>query len=341
MSSSTPRPFPPLSVAWRPIVASIVLLILAWNLRHTAMLFFGGVLVAATLRALADPLAATGRVSPRIALGLVVILVPLVLALVIWWLGDPLAAQLQSLGTDVPRAWEALKTWLESSAMGARVLDLVNELLDAPVPWAGIANLATATLAGVSAVVLVVLMGVYLAFDVGLYKRGLVRLFPVRHRISIEAALDDSGHALTRWLLGQGIAMVAVGVVVAAGLALLGMPLALALGLIAGLLEFIPFFGPIASGLLAVLVAFVQGPQAALYVALLFTAVQQIEGNLLIPLVQRWAVRLPPVLGVAAVIVFGSLFGLPGVLFGTPLMVVAMVLVRKLYIEQMLEGKSP
>ena len=109
-------------------------------------------------------------------------------------------------------------------------------------------------------------------------------------------------------------------------------------GLLAGALAFIPFFGPIASGVLAVLLAFMQGPELALYVAILCVVIQQIEGNLLMPLVQRWAVELPPVLGITAAVIFGLLFGLPGVILASPLMVVAMVLVRMLYVEGVLEA---
>ena len=87
-------------------------------------------------------------------------------------------------------------------------------------------------------------------------------------------------------------------------------------------------------------VAFAQDPTTALEVALLFFAIQQVEGNLLVPLVQRWAVRLPPLLGIAGVVVFGALFGVAGIVFGTPLVVVGMVLVRRLYVEQALEDAS-
>lgn len=132
--------------------------------------------------------------------------------------------------------------------------------------------------------------------------------------------------------------MLFVGTSTAIGLALLGIPLALTLGLLAGALAFIPFFGPIASGVLAVLLAFMQGPDQALYVAVLCVLIQQVEGNVLMPLVQRWAVELPPVLGITAAVIFGLLFGLPGVVLASPLMVVAMVLVRKLYVEGVLEA---
>ncbi len=100
-----------------------------------------------------------------------------------------------------------------------------------------------------------------------------------------------------------------------------------------GLLDFIPFFGPIASGILAVILAFIQGPQQALYAAILCIAIQQLEGFVLIPIIQRWTVALPPALGILAVVVFGLLFGLPGAVFATPPIVVLMILVKTLYVE--------
>ncbi len=341
-TSSNAVAVPAARSAARPwhLLAVVVLLLLLWLLRAPLMLMFGAVLVAASLHAMSDPLAAHSSLSSRMSLGTVLVLALLILGAITWLMGDQLSGQLQDLRKELPRARTALAQWLSASTLGARLLDLIDELQTAPVPWTGIANVATDTVRVASAVVLVVLMGIYMAFDVGMYKQGLVRLFPMRLRPSIGDALDATGEALSRWLLGQAITMLVVGVLVAAGLAILGMPLPLALGLIAGLLEFVPFFGPFASGGLAVLVAFVQGPQAALEVAVMFIGIQQVEGNLIVPLVQRWAVKLPPVLGIASVLVFGTLFGVAGIVFGTPLAVVAMILVRKLYVERTLEGGS-
>jgi predicted PurR-regulated permease PerM len=326
--------------AWPWLLLSVVLLALLWHLRHAAILIFGAVLVGATLRALSDPLVARFRLSPRASTTIVLAAMAVAIGAAGWWIGNPLASQLASLGSELPRAWTGVQAWLARSTVGSWLLDSLNQLGDAALPWAGLASLAGTTVEALSAVVLILLMGVYLAFDASLYKRGFVRLFPVGFRPRLDDALKDAGRSLRRWLIGQALTMLAVGLLSAAGLFALGVPLALALGVIAGLLEFVPFFGPIASGLLAVLVAFAQDPTTALEVALLFFAIQQLEGNLLVPLVQRWAVRLPPLLGIAGIVVFGALFGVAGIVFGTPLVVVGMVLVRRLYVEQALEGAS-
>lgn len=180
---------------------------------------------------------------------------------------------------------------------------------------------------------LILILGLYLAATPGLYYRGFIQLMPKGIRPQIDAAMRDAGRGLRRWLFGQMISMLAVGSLTAVGLHLLGMPLALSVGIIARLLGFIPFFGPIASGILAIVLAFTQGPQQALYVAILCVAIQQLEGFVLMPLIQRWTVALPPALGLLAVVVFGLLFGLPGAVFATPLMVVLMILVKKLYVD--------
>jgi predicted PurR-regulated permease PerM len=130
-----------------------------------------------------------------------------------------------------------------------------------------------------------------------------------------------------------------MGIVAAAtfaGLWLLDVPYALSLAFVAGVLEFVPFLGPILAAVPAIVVAFTIGPDSAMAVALLYLGIQQVEGNLLMPLIQRWAVALPPALGILAVVVFGLLFGTLGVLFATPLMVVVVVLMRKLYVERAL-----
>lgn len=312
-------------------------LALLWELRGVVMLLFGVVVMGAILQALAAPLARWTGLSERKAVVVVVLVLAAAIALGIWALGEPLGRQLADLRTALPKAWEGLRRWLEQSALGARLLEALQTAGDVAVPWQRLAGVATLAGGLVADLVLVTVMGLYLALDPGLYRRGAVRLVPQARRAELDAALGAAGEALSRWLLGQGVAMVVVGVTVAVGLTLLDVPMAIALGLVAGVLEFVPFFGPIVAGLMAVLVAFGQGPQQALYVALLFIVLQQLENHLLIPLVQRWAVDLPPVLGVLAVVLFGSVFGLAGVMLGTPLMVVTVILVHHLYVKR-LEG---
>ena len=151
----------------------------------------------------------------------------------------------------------------------------------------------------------------------------------------------ESERALRLWLKGQLIAMVAVGLLVGLGLWALGMPSALALGLLAGMLEFIPFAGPLIAAIPAILLALAVGPDMALWVLLLYFAVQQFEGYVLTPLVQQYAVDLPGVVLLFSLLAFGTLFGTLGLILAAPLTVVSYVLVKRLYVIEALHTATP
>ncbi len=319
-------------------VAVAALALLVWQLSDLLLLLFGAIILATALRALGAPLQKYLHVSPRASV-LATVLVGLIAVVAgIWIIGDRVAAQFEDLRQRIPEALAAVTDWLSSHPVGAEILATWEDVRQEKPPWGRFANLAGSTLGAIGSTSLILILGVYLAIDPVQYRRGFLRMIPPAYRTDIDAALGASGDALSKWLKGQGISMLFVGLATAVGLALLQVPLALSLGVIAGALAFIPFFGPIASGVLAVMFAFIEGPEKALYVAGLCLAIQQIEGNVLMPLVQRWAVELPPVLGITAAVIFGILFGIVGVLFATPLMVVVMVLVQKLYIEAFLES---
>lgn len=321
------------------LLIGVVLLLLVWSLRSVVLLTFGAIIAAAFLRGVGDPIARRVGMSPRLAILLVILLMVGLLALAMWAMGQPLLQQLQDLQTTVPRAWASLQAWAANQPVAKRLLEWSGAASGFTIPWARVASAASAATGAAADLVLILLLGIYLALDPALYRDGFLRLVPPSRRVEIGTALMRSGEALQRWLLGQGLTMAIVGTTVGIGLALLGMPLAAAVGLISGLLEFVPFFGAIASALLGTLLAFAQGPAEALYVGIFFFAIQQVEGNVVIPLVQRWAVHLPPVLSLLAVVIFGTLFGVEGIVLGTPLMVVLLVLVKTLYVEGRLEGK--
>jgi len=135
--------------------------------------------------------------------------------------------------------------------------------------------------------------------------------------------------------------MTAVGLLSYVGLRLLGVPLALILAVVAFLLTFIPFIGPLLSAIPVVLVAFSVGPTTALYALLLSSAIQMLEGHVLTPNVQRRSVALPPALTIAAQVLFGVLVGALGVMLATPLAATALVMVKELYVREVLGDDQP
>ena len=136
------------------------------------------------------------------------------------------------------------------------------------------------------------------------------------------------------WFLGQLVSMIVLGVTVSLGLMLLGVELWLSLGLLTGLFTFVPILGPIIAGAPILLVSFTESTDVGLSVLVFYLLVQNVEGNFLVPYIQHRAVHLPPALLLAAMVVLGALFGLPGFILAAPLTVVGLVLVKKIYLEK-------
>jgi predicted PurR-regulated permease PerM len=190
-----------------------------------------------------------------------------------------------------------------------------------------------------AALVVVIVAGIYIAVSPEVYRDGFVMLFPKPMQAQIAETLDDAGEALRLWLGGQLLAMIMVGILIGVGLALVGVPSALALGLIAGVTEFIPIVGPVIGAIPALLLASTEGWHTVAWTLAVFVVVQQIESNLIMPLVAGRAVAVPPAVGLFAVVAIGVLFGPLGLLLGYPLAVVTDVAVRKLYVRATLGEK--
>ncbi|MBR0654494.1 AI-2E family transporter [Plastoroseomonas arctica] len=309
------------------------LFILAWYLKDVAIMVFGGVVISTALNAMAVALMRRTGLSHTLALTVVVFGLLAALVLLSLLLGPQVAQQIGALRTTLPQAIEAASRWLQTDSSLGMSLAEIWDLAKGGVPWESVASYASLATGGLLNVALIVILGLYLAGSPSFYFQGFLKLVPNDLRGRVAKALKASGQGLEKWLLGQMLSMLAVGTLTTIGLLLVGAPLALALGVLAGVLTFVPFFGPLAFTCLAVLFAFTDSPSRALYVGILCLVVQQLEGYVITPFIQRWAVALPPVLGLMAVVIFGLLFGALGILLATPMMVVLMILVETLYVE--------
>jgi predicted PurR-regulated permease PerM len=193
----------------------------------------------------------------------------------------------------------------------------------------------TNVLTALAGALVVVFLAIYIAIEPRLYARGLVKLFPQRERERVEGLFEQSSGILRQWLVARLLAMVAIGVITALGLWAIGVPAFAALGVIAALLEFIPFFGPIVSALPAIAMALTVSPAKALWVIALFLVVQQLEGNLITPLLMRNRIDVPPLVTIAAVTALGMVFGILGMLIAEPLSALVILAVRELHVKRM------
>ena len=180
---------------------------------------------------------------------------------------------------------------------------------------------------------LILVLAIYVGADPGLYHAGLMRLFPRGARDQAGVVLTRIATVLRRWLVTQLVAMVVIGVVSTITLLLLGVKAAVALGVIAGLLEFVPTVGPILAAVPAIAMGFLDSPEKALTVGLAYLVIQQLEGHVLIPILMKEGMDLPPALTIVTQAVMALLFGFLGLMVAVPLLAVVIVPVKLLYIE--------
>ena len=318
------------------VLASLFYLL--WVLRGLVLMLFGAIVIATVFRALADPFRRWTGVPEGVSVAFAVIFVVAVVAAIATLFGAQIASQFQRLTETLPDAWEALEARVGDLGLNG---DIRNWLSGGGSGGTGvissIGRMVMSISSGIADTLVVIFGGIFLASQPRFYRSGAIKLIPASRRELISDAMDHSERALHLWLKAQLISMTVVGILVYVGLKLLDVPSALALALIAFALEFIPFAGPVIAAIPAILLALMQSPELALWVVGLYVVVQQIEGNVLYPLVQQWAVHVPAVVLLFSLIGFGMLFGIIGVIFAAPLTVVTYVLVKRLYVQEALK----
>jgi len=326
----------------RLVIALIVigLALLLWQLRGLLILVFGSVLVGVILTVIAKPISRTFHLPHWLALMIAVLLLLGLFGVAFWLFGAEVIQQAGALQARIPEAWAEFESRLHAWGLGDALRQWLDQVRSGGGVAANMGNIATSIGSGIADTLLVIFGGIYLAARPDLYRSGIIKLVPERGRPLAAKAMDDSGRALRLWLLGRLVSMVVVGLVTGIGLWMIGVPAALTLGILSGLLEFIPFVGPIAAAVPAILLALAQSPEIALWTALLYLGVQQVEGNILEPLVQQRAVEIPPALLLFSIVAGTLLFGVVGILFAAPLTVVLYVLVKRLYVREMLHTKT-
>ncbi len=318
------------------ILGLLGLAMLTVLLADVLLLLFGAVLAAVVLRAIADPLANRTPLDQRAALALTIILLFALVAISIWLFGREVSRQLDQLFETIPGALNSLMQRMETNPLGRQLAQQIQRAGEEANVLSLAPGIAMDVLTGLTALVVVLITGMILAGKPANYRDGMVILFPPRARNGVREAFDASGRALRLWLLSQFFSMTVIGLLVGIGLSIVGVPSAPALGLLAGIAQFVPLAGPIASAIPGLIIAASVDTETFIWALVVYVIVQQFEGNFLTPLVMRRAAHIPIPITLFAVLAFAVLFGVPGVILATPLAVVIYVMVKKLYLRDML-----
>jgi predicted PurR-regulated permease PerM len=312
------------------ILAATVFVV--WVLSDVLLLIFLAVLIGAMLRGLADWLTRFTGLPTWATLTLVSLALVLLLGGIFWWIGPQFVSQGRQLWAQVA---DQLKTLRQDygNILGGNALPSKNGEVGLTH---SAATVATSTLGFLGDLLVIVATALYLAIAPQFYRDGVVRLFPMGYRARAREVLTEIGCTLQWWLLGQAIDMAVVGVLTGIGLFLLGVPLALALAVLAGLFTFVPYFGPIVSAIPAIIVAATISWSKVLWVIVIYLICHGIEGYVVAPFVQRRTVELPPALTILSMAVMAALFGALGLMVATPLVAAMLVIVREVYVRDVL-----
>ncbi|MBA2572824.1 MAG: AI-2E family transporter [Gemmatimonadetes bacterium] len=328
-------------ITWRTsdvarVLTLIVLFLFAWQffwkVYNAILLGFLAVLLAIVIHQPARLLARwiPFRVSfPLVVLVFIGSMIGLAVALI-----PQVIEQVTQLAIQLPGALDNVAAWLEERTRqpsGGMLAERINAQV---TQFAGrMLSMSFNVLAALLGSFAVLVLAIFLAAQPAVCRDMFLRLVSPASKEAWERVYDEAGRNLRAWVIGKAITMVAVGIATWIGLMLFGIPGALALGTLAAVLEFIPNFGPTIAAIPAVIAAFAISPITALYVALFYFVLQQIQSAITVPLVERRAVNIPPAALLAWQLMLTIGFGFLALFVATPLLAVLTVAVRILYLE--------
>ncbi len=352
------------------VAGSYLVLQLIWFAHALFLVAFLGILFAIAVSAGVDQLQRV-RVPRGIGAGVIVLTFFAALIGALSWVAPTLREQGVELRQKLPEAVDRVEQWVDQRNSGLLGVVLGRDSVPAPVtspaavarpgaPAVVVAPAArpssvlrerlgsamsggsrylfpflTSTIAAIGGLLLIIFLSIYFAADPDLYRRGALALLPARHRERGSMIFDRIATVLRKWLITQLIAMAVIGSVTTIVLLILDVKAAFALGLLAGLFEFIPTVGPILSAVPGVAMAFLDSPEKALYVLIAYWGIQFLENHILIPLLMKGGMDLPPALTVLSQALLALVFGFLGLMVAVPMLATVMVIVQMLYVEQL------
>lgn len=322
---------------WITISILTLFVLVIWMIKITfsvLLLVFAGILLAVFLQGLAGLGRKYLKMSEKWSIGMSILLTFLITIGLFFLIGAKIQSQTAELVETIPSTIEAAKNQLSKSDVG-------NMILNQSTSDATVSKLKefgqqffTSTFGVLGDVYVILFIGIFLAISPQTYKEGVVLLIPKSGQAKGLELINKMGSNLKNWMKGKLFSMLVVSVLTAIGLALLGIKLWLVLAILAGLISFIPNFGPVIALIPAVLIALLDGPDKALMVVGLYVLIQFLESNFITPLVQQKMINLPPAMILTVQLLMGSLTGGWGLILATPIAVIVIILIQQLYIKE-------
>ena len=320
------------------VVAVAIIPLLIWYLFDVILIVFGAIILAMLLRLGAQPFMRWLRVPEPLALVVSGLLVLFVIGGAGYLFGTRIGNEFQDVVQRATSESVKIQSNLRGSEFGNFILQhFSGDSFSVTGILPGVLRVSTSFL---EALIIMVISGIYLAAQPRLYRKGLIWLFPPGKHARAAEIIDGIGEALRLWLLGQLIQMFLIGALVMFAVWMIGVPSSLALGLIAGIGEFIPYLGPILAAVPAILVALTKSPELMLWTLVAYLIIHQIEGQVIAPLIQHRMVSIPPAVMLLGIAVLTYLFGTVAIIFAAPIAVVIFAAVNLLYVRDTLHERT-
>ncbi|MGI0135208.1 MAG: AI-2E family transporter, partial [Candidatus Micrarchaeaceae archaeon] len=313
-----------------------ILFLCVWYLFDLMLLAFAGALLAIILHACAKWVEkhTPGNIGPKLSYTATILGIVILVCFMGYWIVPRAINEGSQIVRIMPKSLAQVAAYLSRRDWGRYVVRDAHRLISASSAGAQISTMSTDIGQALEGAIVIVVVGLYGALNARGYAKSLLSLFPEKRRPNVAKNSEAVIYTLRWWLIGQLVPMFALGISTMIGLWLLGVPLAFALGLLTGVMIFIPYVGSWLVFIPAVLVSLTRGVDTAIYVTVLYLVIHAVEGYLLTPLVQKRAVLLPPVLTILAQLFMWKVAGLLGVALATPIAAASLVLVKRLYLHK-------
>jgi len=321
------------------VCLSLIIILFVRVAFNILLMTFLGVLIAVYFHGLADFIAQKTKMNRKLSLFISIAGTITLLGAMIWIIGSTVQQQAAQLSHTLPQIVSSAKTKLAGSSVGQQVLgytsgDNSKKLMDTA------STFFSSSFGVVGDLYIILFLGIFFTADPSLYKNSLLAIVPSQREADGRIIWDRMSTALKAWIKTKLISMVLITILVSIGLMILGLPGALVLGLIAGLLDIIPNFGPVIAMVPGVLLGLMISPQTALIAALIYVGCQTITGSIFMPLIQKKMINTPPAITMISQLVMGVICGLMGIILAVPILLVLNILVDELYIKKKREAAS-
>ncbi len=319
-------------------VALLVILILVLQAAFGVLLMLmAGCLIATYFHGLGDIVQRWTKLSRKLSMTIAVLVTLGLISLLIWFLGTKIQTQANAITNDIPKLVVNFEHNLQKTDIGNKIVSSVTSPDSQKKLFVVAQNFFNTSFGVVGDLYIIIFLGIFFSVDPDIYKKGIIMVVPPIGKAAAKNILERISHTLKAWLKGMLLAMLIIATLSYTGLTIVGVPVALALAVFAGLLNFVPNFGPVIAMAPAVLIALTMSFNTALTVAIIYILIQTLESNVITPTIQKRMINIPPAVSLMGQLIMGSVSGVLGIILAVPIIATLMIVIDELYVKKQCE----